>query len=95
MLDRVLVLLLAAGLSGCAQAFVYGGTGDFRIHYARFGATPPQGNTVTVCHAYTCKMQTPYTFSQKDLAEIRPRPRVPTRHTRSAAPWLTPSPIST
>ena len=26
---------------------------------------------MTVCHAYTCKMQTPYTFSQKDLAEIR------------------------
>lgn len=72
MLGRLpLVILLAAGLSGCAQAFVYGGTGDFRIHYARFGATPPQGNTVTVCHAYTCKMQTTYTFSQKDLAEIR------------------------
>ena len=69
-LGRVLVILLAAGLSGWAQAFVYGGTGDFRIHYARFGATPPQGNTVTVCHAYTCKMQTPYTFSHKDLAEI-------------------------
>ena len=26
---------------------------------------------MTVCHAYTCKMQTTYTFSQKDLAEIR------------------------
>ena len=64
-------MLLAAGLCGCAQAFVYGGASDVRIHYARFGATPPQGNTVTVCHAYTCKMQTPYTFSQKDLAEIR------------------------
>jgi hypothetical protein len=63
-LGRVLVILLAAGLSACAQAFVYGGGDDVRIHYARFGATPPQGNTVTVCHAYTCKMQTPYTFSQ-------------------------------
>ena len=68
---RALVMLLAAGLCGCAQAFVYGGGEDVRIHYAQFGATPPQGNTVTVCHAYTCKMQTPYTFSQKDLAEIR------------------------
>src|SRR5262245_7744743 len=71
-LGRVpLVIVLAAGLSGCAEAFVYGGGDDVRIHYARFGVTPPQGNTVTVCHAYTCKMQTPYTFSQKDLAEIR------------------------
>jgi hypothetical protein len=66
-LGRVLVILLAAGLSGC----VHGGGDDVRIHYIEFGATPPQGNTVTVCHAYTCKMQTPYTFSQKDLAEIR------------------------
>jgi hypothetical protein len=93
-----LVIVLAAGLSGCAQAFVYGGGDDFRIHYARFGVTPPQGNTVTVCHAYTCKMQTPYTFIQKDLAEIRSvmaKTKRADSPTRSAAPWLTPSPIST
>ena len=35
-----------------------------------FGAEPPSGNRVTVCHAYTCKVQTPYTFSQPRLAEI-------------------------
>jgi hypothetical protein len=64
---RVLVILLAACLGGC----VYGGGDDWRIHYVSFGATPPQGNTVTVCHAYSCKMQTPYTFSQKDIAGIR------------------------
>ena len=68
---RVLVILLAAGLSGCAQAFVYGGGDDVRIHHARFLAQTRQGNTVTVCDAYTCKMQTANTFSQKDLAEIR------------------------
>ena len=32
--------------------------------------TPPQGNRVTICHAYTCKQQTPYTFSRADIAEI-------------------------
>jgi len=63
---RVLVILLAAGLSGC----VSGGGSDWRIHYVSFGATPPQGNRVTICHAYTCKEQTPFTFSQKDIAEI-------------------------
>jgi hypothetical protein len=63
---RVLVIALAAGLSGC----VSGGGEDPRIHYVSFGAEPPEGNRVTVCHAYTCKMQTPYTFSQKDMAEI-------------------------
>jgi len=64
---RVLIILLAAGLSGC----VSGGGDDPRLHYTQFGTEPPKGNTVTVCHAYTCKVQTPYTFSQKDIAEIR------------------------
>jgi hypothetical protein len=63
---RVLIILLAAGLSGC----VSGGGSDWRMHYVSFGATPPQGNRVTVCHAYTCKMQDTYTFSQRDIAEI-------------------------
>ena len=67
LLARGLVILLTAGLSAC----VYGGGDDWRIHYVSFGATPPQGNRVIVCHAYTCKMQTPYTFSQQDLAGIK------------------------
>jgi hypothetical protein len=64
--SRVLIVLLVAGLSGC----VSGGSGDVRMHYVEFGATPPKGNRVTICHAYTCKVQTPYTFSRKDIAEI-------------------------
>jgi hypothetical protein len=63
---RVLMILLAAGLSGC----VSGGGSDWRMHYVSFGATPPQGNRVTVCHAYTCKVQTPYTFSRAEIASI-------------------------
>ena len=65
-MQRVLVILLAAALSGCMT----GGGSDWRLHYVNFGATPPQGNRVTVCHAYTCKEQTPYTFSKQDIAEI-------------------------
>jgi hypothetical protein len=67
LLRCVLVILLAAGLSGCVSS---GGGEDWRLHYVTFGSTPPQGNRVTVCHAYTCKIQTPYTFSRQDLAEI-------------------------
>jgi len=63
---RVLIVLLAAGLDGC----VSGGGDDPRIHYSQFGAEPPQGNRVTVCHAYTCKVQTPYTFSRAQIAQI-------------------------
>ena len=48
-----------------------GGASEVGRHYVEFGAEPPSGNRITVCRAYTCKMQTPYTFSQKDLAEIR------------------------
>jgi hypothetical protein len=63
---RVLIVLLCAGLSGC----VSGGGDDPRIHYVAFGAEQPKGNRVTICHAYTCKVQTPYTFSRADIAEI-------------------------
>ncbi len=60
------IVLLCAGLAACTT----GGTGSVDRHYVEFGATPPKGNRVTICHAYTCKMQTPYTFSQRDIAEI-------------------------
>jgi len=30
----------------------------------------PQGNKVVVCHAYGCKMKTPYRFTSADIAEI-------------------------
>jgi hypothetical protein len=36
----------------------------------QFAAKAPQGDTVTVCHAYGCKMQTPFTFSQADIKDI-------------------------
>ena len=64
--SRVPIVLLAAGLTACT----FGGGSDVRMHYLSFGATPPQGNTVTVCHAYSCKMQDTYTFSKKDIAEL-------------------------
>jgi hypothetical protein len=64
---RVIIILLCAGLSAC----VYGRGDDPSIMYNSFDAEPPRGNRVTVCHAYTCQMQTPYTFSQQDLAAIR------------------------
>src|SRR5262245_42657871 len=63
---RLSVIVLAAGLSAC----VSGGGNDWRIHYVSFNATSPQGNRVTVCHAYTCKEQTTYTFTPAQIAEI-------------------------
>ena len=62
----MLVILLAAGVAGCG----YSSSDDMRKHYMKFGTDPPHGNKVTVCHAYSCKQQTAYTFSREDIAEI-------------------------
>ena len=67
---RLPVILLAAGLSASVAGCVSGGGDDWRLHYTSFGATPPQGNRITVCHTYTCKIQTPYTFTPKEIAEL-------------------------
>jgi hypothetical protein len=53
-------------LGGC----VYEQEGPPQAHFEQFAAKAPEANTVTVCHAYGCKAQTPFTFSQSDIAEI-------------------------
>jgi hypothetical protein len=66
-LAPVMMLLGATlGLSGC----VYEQEGPPDLHFQKFETKPPRGDTVTVCHAYGCKEQTPFTFSQQDIAEI-------------------------
>jgi hypothetical protein len=62
----MLVVLLAAVVAGCG----YSSSDEVRKHYVKFGTAPPQGNKVTVCHAYSCKQQTTYAFSREDIAEI-------------------------
>ena len=87
---RLPVILRAAGLSACVllaaclSACVSGGGDDWRIHYTNFSASPPQGNRVTVCHAYTCKEQTAFTFRPKDVAAIS---AVMTRVKRANTPF--------
>jgi hypothetical protein len=53
-------------LGGC----VYEQEGPPDLHFEKFETKPPRGDTVTVCHAYGCKEQTPFTFSHQDIAEI-------------------------
>jgi hypothetical protein len=64
--SRVLIILLVAGLAACT----HGGSGSVNKHYIEFETAAPNGNRVTVCHAHSCKMQTPYTISKQDIAEI-------------------------
>jgi hypothetical protein len=60
------VAAMLVALGGC----VYQQQGPPEVHFKEFAAKPPRGDTVTVCHAYGCKAQTPFTFSQTDLGEL-------------------------
>ena len=53
-------------LGGC----VYRQEGPPEAHFEQFSTKPPRADTVTVCHAYGCKAQTPFTFTSSDIAEI-------------------------
>jgi hypothetical protein len=60
-------LLLAGLLAACTHPR----TGPVAQHYVDWASRPPVGNTVYVCHAYGCKLQTRFRFTDADVAEIR------------------------
>src|SRR6478672_22451 len=62
----VLVTLGLTSLGGCT----YEQEGPPEAHFEKFDAKPPKLDTVSVCHAYGRKEQTPFAFSQADIAEI-------------------------
>ena len=65
---------LFAGLIGSALAIlggcVYREAGPPESHFETFASKPPQGDSVTVCHAYGCKAQTAFTFTPSDISEL-------------------------
>jgi hypothetical protein len=60
-------VLLALLLSACAHER----SGPVSQHYVDFHATAPHNNTVYVCHAYGCRIQTPFRFTDADIAALR------------------------
>jgi hypothetical protein len=62
----ILALCCVLPLAAC----VYEQEGPPEAHFEKFAAKPPEGDTVTVCHAYGCKAQTPFTFSPSDIDQI-------------------------
>lgn len=60
-------LLALLALPGCA----YQPKGLIDDHYSTYKARLPEKNRVFVCSSYGCRTQTPFTFSDADLAEIR------------------------
>jgi len=63
---RVTAAMLCLAAAGCTHER----TGSVDRHYADFRIREPHGNTVYVCHAYGCKKQTRYRFTDEDIAEI-------------------------
>jgi hypothetical protein len=59
--------LLAAALGACTHER----TGPVGQHFVDFSTRPPRGNTVYVCHAYGCRLQTPFHFTERDLAALK------------------------
>ncbi len=60
--------LLGLALSACTHER----EGPVEGHYQDFKVTgPAKNNTVTVCHAYSCKMQTRFRFTDADIADIK------------------------
>ena len=64
--SKILIGLAVTSLGGC----VYYQKGPPTAHFEEFSTKPPKGDTVTVCHAYGCKEQTPFTFSPEDIEEL-------------------------
>jgi len=62
----ILIVAIVLPLAGCT----YDDGPDPNWHFLKLEMDAPQGNKVVVCHAYGCKMQTPYRFTSADIAEI-------------------------
>jgi hypothetical protein len=61
-----ILIVIRASVAGCT----YDDGPDPNWHFFKMQMDAPQGNKVVVCHAYGCKMKTPYRFTSADIAEI-------------------------
>jgi hypothetical protein len=59
-------LCLVFGLSACT----FEREGPPLYHYKEFKSREPRGNTVFVCHAYGCQLQTPVKFGPEQIKDI-------------------------
>lgn len=60
------MLALGLALTGCTHPR----TGPVSQHFDDFHTRAPNGNTVYVCHAYGCKMQTRFRFTDEDVQAL-------------------------
>jgi hypothetical protein len=62
-----LIALLPFALTACT----YERNGPVEGHFQDFQVAKPVKNAVSICHAYTCKMQTKFSFNDADITEIK------------------------
>jgi hypothetical protein len=67
---RAPLSLLVAGVVLALGGCTYEQEGPPSLHFEQFAAKAPKTNTVSVCHAYGCKSQTPFSFTEADIAQI-------------------------
>ena len=60
-------LLVLVTQAGCA----YHLDDPVDAHYQRYKARMPEGDRVFACHAYGCKIQTPFRFTDADIAKLQ------------------------
>ena len=63
----VVSLLMPTFVAGCA----YHLDEPVDAHYQRYKARMPEGDRVFACHAYGCKVQTPFRFTDADIAKLQ------------------------
>src|SRR5215475_14198042 len=73
----VLLLMLTPGCS-------YEALGPIDQHFSTFAARLPERNRIFVCSAYGCRTQTPFKFTQEDLARLRVLMAEPKSHAGAA-----------
>jgi hypothetical protein len=62
----IVAILATIPIAGCT----YDDGPDRTKRYLELGIDAPQKNEVVICHAYGCKMKTPYRFTSANIAEI-------------------------
>src|SRR5688572_6648714 len=69
---KLLPLVVLLGLAGALLgACTHPRNGTVGQHYSDFSTEPPRKNTVYVCHAYGCRIKTPFRFTDADIASIK------------------------
>jgi hypothetical protein len=70
-LKAIVCLAAAAGVPALLAGCTHERLGPVSQHYVDFHTEAPRNNTVYVCHAYGCRMQTPFRFTDADIAQLK------------------------